>query len=171
MPRFILAYIRRVDAMNRFIGRFAMYLIFALVGVLLWSTLSKAFFTQASWTLEAAQFVMVSYFVLGGPYSVQLDANVRMDLFYGEWSPRAKAKIDAVTVLCLMFYLGVLLYGGLDSFAYSLGRPYDMTTYDFLTGLAGTVLTQGFDAAGDKLGYLERSPSPWRPYLWPVRKS
>ena len=35
MPRVITGYIRGVDALNRFIGRFAMYLIFVLIGVLL----------------------------------------------------------------------------------------------------------------------------------------
>jgi len=169
MPRVILGYIRAIDAMNYFIGRFAMYLLFALVGVLLWSSVSKTLFTSSHWTLETAQFVMVAYYVLGGPYSLQLGSNVRMDLFYGGWSVRQRAWFDAFTVLFLMFYLGVLLYGGINSFAYSLGRPYNATTYEFLSELLSTLFSQGFDAAGDKLGFMERSNSPWRPYLWPVK--
>ena len=43
-----------------------------------------------------------------------------MDLLYGNWSPRKKAWFDAVTVLFLIFYLGVLLYGGISSTGYSL---------------------------------------------------
>ena len=81
MPRVITGYIRYVDALNRFIGRIAMYLIFALVGVLLWSSISKTFFYPSIWTLETAQFVMVAYYILGGPYSIQMGSNVRMDLF------------------------------------------------------------------------------------------
>ena len=72
MPLIILTYIRWIDAMNRFIGRIAMYLIFALVGVLLWSSISKTFFTPSLWTLETAQFVMVAYYVIGGPYRFSL---------------------------------------------------------------------------------------------------
>ena len=121
MPRAILAYIRAVDALNRFIGRIAMYLIFVLVGVLLWSSASKTFFNPSLWTLEVAQFVMVAYYVIGGPYSIQLGSNVRMDLFYGNWTVKTKAWFDAFTVLFLMFYLGVLLYGAIGSTAYSLG--------------------------------------------------
>ena len=97
-------YIRRIDRMNRFIGRIAMYLIFVLMGVLLWSSVSKTFFTPALWTLETAQFVMVAYYVLGGPYSIQMGSNVRMDLFYGNWSLRTRAMVDSVTVLFLLFY-------------------------------------------------------------------
>lgn len=168
MVRPIRAYIRAIDAMNRFIGRFAMYLIFVLVGVLLWSSISKTFFLPSLWTLESAQFVMVAYYVLGGPYSIQLGSNVRMDLFYGDWSLRTKAWFDAFTVLFLMFYLGVLLYGGVSSMAYSLGY-FGVEPFDFFKDLFVTLFTQGPSAAGENLGYLERSSTAWRPYLWPVK--
>lgn len=168
MPKFILRYVRAVDAMNRFIGRAAMYLIFVLVGVLLWSSVSKAAFTPSLWTLETAQFVMVSYYILGGPYSIQLGSNVRMDLFYGGWTPRTKAMVDAVTVLFLMFYLGVLLYGAVGSLAYALGY-FGTEPFSFFWELCLAFLTGGFDGAAEKLGYLERSSTAWRPFLWPVK--
>ncbi|WP_339855810.1 TRAP transporter small permease subunit [Roseovarius nubinhibens] len=168
MPRLILGYIHGVDAMNRFIGRITMYLIFALIGVLLWSSVSKTFFNPSLWTLEMAQFVMVAYYVLGGPYSIQLGSNVRMDLFYGEWSPRTKAWMDGITVLFLMFYLGVLLYGAVGSTAYSLGY-FGTEPFSFFWDLLVTLVTEGSDAAAEKLGFLERSRSAWRPYIWPVK--
>ncbi len=168
MPRPILAYIRVIDAMNRFIGRITMYLIFALIGVLLWSSVSKAFFNPSLWTLETAQFVMVTYYVLGGPYSIQLGSNVRMDLFYGSWSVRTKAWVDAFTVLFLMFYLGVLLHGAVGSTAYSLGY-FGTEPFAWFWDLTKTLLIQGPAAAGEKLGFLERSSTAWRPFVWPVK--
>lgn len=168
MPRAITAFVRGVDAMNRFIGRIAMYLIFVLVGVLLWSSISKVAFLPAHWTLETAQFVMVAYYILGGPYSIQLGSNVRMDLFYGGWSPRTKAWVDAFTVFFLMFYLGVLLYGALGSLAYALGY-FGMQPMEYFAELFGALFTGGFEAAGEKLGFLERSSTAWRPFLWPVK--
>lgn len=168
MPRAILVYISAIDAMNRFIGRMAMYLIFVLMGVLLWSSASKVFMTPAMWTLETAQFVMVAYFVLGGPYSLQLGSNVRMDLFYGDWSPKTKACIDAITVFFLIFYLGVLLYGGLVSTAYSFGY-FGSEPLVFFLDLIGTFFTEGLSAAREKLGFMERSPTAWRPWLWPIK--
>ncbi|MDR5902938.1 MULTISPECIES: TRAP transporter small permease subunit [Halomonas] len=168
MPSLIRSYIRTIDALNRAIGRSAMYLIFVLIGVLLWSSTSKVFLTPSMWTLETAQFVMVAYFVLGGPYSIQLGSNVRMDLFYGDWSLRTKAWVDAFTVFFLLFYLGVLLYGGLVSTAYSLGY-FGSEPFAFLFNLGWTFLTQGPSAAGDMVGFLERSPTAWRPWLWPIK--
>ncbi|WP_257125192.1 TRAP transporter small permease subunit [Chromohalobacter japonicus] len=154
--------------MNRFIGRIAMYLIFVLIAVLLWSSVSKVFLTPTMWTLETAQFVMVAYFVLGGPYSIQMGSNVRMDLFYGDWSPKTKAWVDAFTVFFLIFYLGVLLYGGLVSTAYSLGYFGD-EPFHFFLNLVVTFFTEGPEAAADTFGFLERSPTAWRPWLWPIK--
>lgn len=168
MPKLIRAYVRAIDAMNRFIGRIAMYLIFALIGVLLWSSISKTFFNPSLWTLETAQFVMVAYYILGGPYSIQMGSNVRMDLFYGGWSIRTKALVDAFTVFFLISYLAILMYGALSSTAYSLGY-FGMEPVQFFWELLVTLLTEGPSAAGEKLGYLERSSTAWRPFLWPVK--
>lgn len=133
------AYVRVVDGFNYRVGRIVMYGIFGIMAILLWSSISKTFFLPSLWTLEMAQFAMVAYFILGGPYAIQMGANVRMDLFYGSWSERTKTWVDAVTVLFLIFYLAVLLRGGWDSFMYSL------------------------QYGG------ERSPTAWRPYLWPIK--
>jgi len=110
-----------------------------MMAILLWSSFSKAFLLPSMWTLEMAQFAMVAYFILGGPYSLQMGSNVRMDLFYGEWSSRRKAWMDCFTVLFLLVYLIILLWGGIES-----------TLYSFKYG-------------------GERSPTAWRPYLWPIK--
>jgi len=139
MVRLALKYIKIVDAMNYRIGRMVMYGIFVMMAILLWSSISKTFLVPSLWTLEVAQFAMVAYYMLGGPYSIQMGSNVRMDLLYGEWSEHRKAQIDAMTVVFLIVYLIFLLWGGWESFQYSL-----------------------------RYGG-ERSSSVWRPYLWPIK--
>lgn len=168
MPQVIRTYVRWVDAVNRRFGRFAMYLIFAMMGVLLWSSISKTFFTPTLWTLESAQFLMVGYYIIGGAYSIQLGSNVRMDLFYGSWSAKTKAWVDAFTVFFLLYFLVVLLYGGLGSTAYSLGYWGDEPLVYF-KDLVLAFLTGGPDAAGEVVGRLERSSTAWRPFIWPVK--
>ena len=64
---------------------------------------------------------------LGGAYSMQLDAHVRMDLAYSAWSPRTRAVVDAITVLMLIFYLVMLLVGGISSTEYAI--EYKETSY------------------------------------------
>ncbi len=119
MPDWVKGYVRIVEAVNYRVGRFAMYGIFVMAAILLWSSISKTFFLPSLWTLELAQFAMVAYYILGGPYSIQLNANVRMDLLYANWSLKKKAWADSITVLMLLFYLGVMLYGAIDSTVYA----------------------------------------------------
>ena len=120
MPKAIKIYVRYVDAANRGVGLFAMYLVFMLMGILLYSSISKNLFNPSLWTLEMAQFTMVAYYLLGGGRSMQLDSHVRMDLLYGRWSDRTKASVDTVTDLFLIFFLILLLYGSYSSTEYAL---------------------------------------------------
>lgn len=128
MRRAIKAYVRYVDALSYGVGRLAMYLIFVMIGILLLSSIARTGFNISFiWTVEMAQFVMTAYYLLGGAYSMQLDSHVRMDLLYSRWSPRRRAAVDAVTVLFLVFYLVVLLIGGISSTQYAL--EYGQTNY------------------------------------------
>ena len=127
MPQAIKQYVRYVETVSRCVGRFAMYGIFAMIGLLLYSSISKTFFLPSIWTLEMAQFFMAGYYILGGGYSMQLQSHVRMDLLYGRWSVKRKAFTDSITSFCLVFYLVMLLYGGLSSSSYAL--QYDETSY------------------------------------------
>jgi TRAP-type mannitol/chloroaromatic compound transport system permease small subunit len=98
-----------------------MYLIFVMMGVLLFSSTSRTFFSVSHiWTIEIAQFLLAAYYLLGGGYSMQLDSHVRMDLLYSRWSPRTQAIVDTVTVGFLIFYLVFLLVGGISSTQYAL---------------------------------------------------
>ncbi|WP_353296490.1 TRAP transporter small permease subunit [Sulfitobacter pacificus] len=159
MTSVMRSFIRGVDAVNHRIGRIAMYGIFVLMGILLWSSISKTFFLPSLWTLEMAQFVMVGYYILGGPYSIQMGSNVRMDLLYGDWSIQRKAWFDLLTVCFLIFYLCVLLYGAVSSTAYGLGY-WKTEPFSYLLG----VIT-----GSEEIGRLERSSSAWRPYMWPIK--
>ncbi len=98
-----------------------MLLIYAMMGLLLFSSISRTFFDVSFiWVVEMAQFMLASYYLLGGAYSVQLDAHVRMDLLYGRWTPKRKAFFDCITCCFLITYLVVMLIGGISSTQYAL---------------------------------------------------
>jgi len=155
----LLRFASVVDGLNRWIGLVVMYGIFVLMAILLWSSISKTFFMPSLWTLEMAQFAMVAYYMLGGPYSLLVGANVRMDLFYGNWSLRRKAAVDVITVFFLIFYLVVLLRGALSSTAYSLGYWGDEPVTFFL----------GLMSGAEEVGRMETSATAWRPVIWPIK--
>lgn len=121
MPRAVKLYVRWVEAVGRVVGRLAMYMIFAMIGVLLYSSVSRTVFNlPLIWVVEVAQFLLAAYYLLGGAYSMQLDSHVRMDLLYSRWRPRRRAFADTITAFCLIFYLVFLLAGGISSTHYAL---------------------------------------------------
>lgn len=120
MPGWLLAYARGVEALNARVGRAAMWLLFVLMGVMMWSSIARATLTPPVWTDETAQFLLMGYFMLGGAWAMQQGAQVRMDVFYSRWSPRTQLLVDCVTIFTLIFYLAVLLWGGIESTAYAL---------------------------------------------------
>ncbi len=121
MPKFVKLYIKYIDALNLTVGRIVMYLIFMMMAILLYSALSRTLFNAPlSWAIEMAQFTMAAYYLLGGGYTLQQDAHVRMDLLYERWPVKKRAFVDSFTAFALVFYLGILLYGGYSSTEYAL---------------------------------------------------
>lgn len=121
MPEFIVRYVRWVEALNRVVGRGAMYLIVVMIGILLYSAIMRNGFNRPPlWTVEMGQFLLAAYYLLGGPWTLQLDAHVRMDLLYSRWTLRGRAFADTITAVCLIGYLAVLLWGGVSSTSYAL---------------------------------------------------
>ncbi len=163
--------------MNHAVGRATMYLVFLMIGVLFYSSITKTFFFPALWTLEFAQFLMVAYFLLGGAYSIQLRGHVRMDLLYGSWSERTQHKWDVFTSIFLITYMIILLYGSLSSLGYALEygersysswRPYMWPVKTVMTTGIFLMLLQTFSqlfkdvaaARGMPLTAVEEKPSP-----------
>ena len=121
MPQPIVFFVTWVDRINRLVGRFAMLIFFAMAAIMLWSTVSRAVFgAPVNWALEMTQFLLSAYYLLGGAYAFQHGAHVRMDLFYSRFSPRRRAMTDAVTLLAVIFFLVVLLWGGISSTQYAI---------------------------------------------------
>jgi len=121
MAKPIKIFVQYVEALNRAVGNFSMYLVFVMGGVLLFESCSRTIFDHPHiWAVEIAQFTMAAYYLLGGGYSMILDGHVRMDLLYGRWSKQRKAIADLVTGPILIFYLVVLFIGSISSLQYAL---------------------------------------------------
>ena len=139
MPKAVKAFVRAVEKTNKFVGTFSMYLVFAMMGILLYEPVARNLFDVSSiWAVEMAQFTMAAYYLLGGGYSMMLKGHVRMDLLYGRWSDRKKAFVDAITCIFLIFYLVFLLVGAYSSIEYAVM-------------------------------YGQRNRSAWAPYMAPIK--
>ena len=124
---------RGVDALNAWVGQFAMWLLVLMLAVLVWGIASQAIDVRSVWVIEMAQFTMAAYYLLGGGWTLQRGVHVRMDVFYSHWKPRTRSVVDSLTSVVLIFFLVMLVVGGWESTAYaldtgqrsrSLWRPY-----------------------------------------------
>ena len=139
MPKPIRIFVRYVDAVNKVVGKFSMYLVFAMMGILLYESISRTIFDRPHiWAVEMAQFTMAAYYLLGGGYSMILKGHVRMDLLYGRWSVKRQALADLITMPVLIFYLVFLLIGAYSSIEYAVM-------------------------------YGQRNRSAWAPYMAPIK--
>ena len=121
MPKAAKAYVRYIELLSRAVGKFAMYIVLGMIAILLHETISRTLFNYPRiWTVEVAQFTMAGYYFLGGAYTLLIGGHVRMDLLYGKWSAKRRATADAITFSAILFYLILLLYGGISSVDYAL---------------------------------------------------
>jgi TRAP-type mannitol/chloroaromatic compound transport system permease small subunit len=121
-------YVRYMDATSRAVGKVVMFLIFGMIAILLYETVSRTIFNRPHiWSVESAQFVMAAYYLLGGGFSMLIGSHVRMDLLYNNWSAKKKAVVDVITFFIILLYLVVLIYGGFQGIQYAL--KYKQVTY------------------------------------------
>ena len=128
MPKFIVNYVKVIDYLSTKFGRLAMYLIFVMIATLLINAFTRnSINLPLSWCIEMAQFTMTAYYIVGGPYSMQLDSHVRMDLLYSMFSRKNQARLDSFTAIFLIIYLVCLLIGAISSTMYAI--EYDQRKF------------------------------------------
>jgi len=121
VPKIAKLYVRSIDAMSQRVGKVVRYGIVAMIGILLFETVSRTVFdAPREWTVELSQFVMAAYYILGGSYALLSGSQVRMDLLYDRWSAKRRALADALTAFLAAFYIVVFIIGGINSAIYAL---------------------------------------------------
>ena len=113
-------YVRGMERLASIIGWFAMFLIYLMIAILLVDVFSdKVFGVVQNWTLESAQFTLAAFYFLAGPETLSDESHVRLDLIYSHLGLRGRAIIDSITIWLVIFYLSIMLWGGISSLVYS----------------------------------------------------
>jgi TRAP-type mannitol/chloroaromatic compound transport system permease small subunit len=121
MPQAIRAYVRLIDRISDYVGYLAASLIFFMGATLLLDAVTRNVLNiPVHWAIELTQFTLAAYYFMGGPITLKNNEHVRMDLWYANMSERGKAKLDLVTVWCMIFYLAVMLVGSISSLQYAI---------------------------------------------------
>jgi len=99
----LLRLARAVDRLNAAFGRIATWLVLAACLVSAGNAVSRyAFDLSSNAWLELQWYMFAGMVLLGAPFVLNVNGHVRVDLLYGQASPRARAWID---LLGLIFFL------------------------------------------------------------------
>ncbi|WP_201742299.1 TRAP transporter small permease subunit [Mangrovicoccus ximenensis] len=158
-------YVRVVDRLSDWVGIVAMYLIFLMIAVLLLDAVTRNVIDiPLHWCIEFTQFTLAAYYFMGGAMTLKNESHVRMDLFYERLSPKGKARLDAVTILCLLFYLCVLLWGSVSSLEYaiqtnekrfSMWNPSMIPIKTLMTACIVLMILQSLSILAKTVGFLK----------------
>ncbi len=152
-------YVRIVDYISDKVGIVAMALIAAMIGILLLDAVTRNLVHMPlHWCIEFAQFTLAAYYFMGGAMTLKNNDHVRMDLFYDRLSVKGKARMDLVTIGCLLFYLSVMLIGTISSLQYAIEtgeRRFSMWNPSMIPIKALMVGLHRSDAPADRFAGLQ----------------
>lgn len=96
--------IRRINAINEFVGKAAGWLILVLTFSMAYEVFSRYLFnTPTTWAFDLSLMLYGAYFMLGSAYTLARNAHVRGDIFYRNFPPRTQAIID-LSLYILVFF-------------------------------------------------------------------
>jgi TRAP-type mannitol/chloroaromatic compound transport system permease small subunit len=132
---------RVLDAITRGVGRATAWLILPMVASLVYEVIARyAFDAPTVWAYDMTYMLYGTFFMRGSAWTLQRGGHIRTDTFYGEWSPRRRAIVDAVCyVLFFLPPMIVFLYLGAEYFWKSFQQNERIVT------------------------------SPWLPIVWPFK--
>jgi len=105
-----------IDSTNEWMGRFGWLLILYMMSFGLYDVIMRYLFNKPSlWIWLTLQFAMVALACVGGGYALRYGAFVKLDIFYGRFSPRGKAILDIFTFAFTFLYCFILIWKGIEA--------------------------------------------------------
>jgi TRAP-type mannitol/chloroaromatic compound transport system permease small subunit len=119
--RRLAAFAARIDRLTAAVGRAVTWCLLAMVLVQVTVVLMRYVFGVGSiWLGEAIVYAHATLFMMAAAWTLQHGGHVRVDIFYADASPRARAVVDLVGALLLLLpFVGVLAWFSLPYVARS----------------------------------------------------
>ena len=90
--------VRRIEALIDAVGRATLYLTLFMIGLVAVNVLLRYAFSFGSvWSQELEWHLLAAVILLGMSYAIQRGDNVRVDVFYANFSPRTKYIVNIVS--------------------------------------------------------------------------
>ncbi len=107
-----------IEALIDVIGRATLWVALAMISLVAVNVLLRYSFSLGSvWSQELEWHLLAALILLGMSYALQRGDNVRVDLFYANYSPRTKFIVDVISavltiLVALLFFKLSLAYVG-----------------------------------------------------------
>ena len=114
-----------IEAFIDAVGAATLYLTLAMIGLVATNVLLRYAFSFGSvWSQELEWHLLAAVILLGMSYALQRGDNVRVDLFYANFSPRKKFMVNLVSGLLTLAVAGLFIKLSLAYVAqsYSIGE-------------------------------------------------
>lgn len=112
-----------IDTMSLWTGKVPSFLIYALIGVIVYSVIMRyAFHNPLNWAIELSCFVCGTFWIMAGAYALVTKAHIRVDILYVRLSLRGKAIMDVITFPLFILFITILVWKGIDFFLWSLSH-------------------------------------------------
>ncbi len=110
-----------IDTVSEITGRIISWLVIVLTVILGYEIIARYVFgAPTKWVFDLSYMIGGTFFLMGEAYTLKHRQHVRIDIFYGRFSPRTKAAVDVVFFLLLFFPLwGGILYALFPYVAFS----------------------------------------------------
>ena len=140
-PPGLLKIIKNIDLISIWSGKIVAFLIFPMVGSLVYEVIARYFFNSPTiWGNDMATILYGAFFMLGSAYALQRQQHIRTDFLYEKWSVRTKGIVDSILYITCYF-------PGLAIFMW----------YSSQYAWKSTMLQERIIS------------SPWMPYIWPLK--
>lgn len=97
------AAVRRIEGLIDAVGRATLYLCLAMIGLVALNVLLRYSLSFGSvWSQELEWHLLAAFILLGMGYAIQRGDNVRVDVFYADFSPRAKFIVNLLSDVLLL---------------------------------------------------------------------
>ena len=157
-----------VDRANEWMGSLWGYSILLVTLSVLYEVAARTLFDRPTiWSNETVIYVSAVAYLLGGAYAHLYHRHVRIDLVYDRLGPKARARLDLVTFVFFLLYVGALVWVGSqmawDSFnqGETTGTPWNPLIWPVKVAIpfaALLLLLQGVANLLREIGLVEKKP-------------
>ncbi len=106
-------FVRAIDGISMISGKILVWWTVLAVTIITLEVLMRYVLNRpTNWGHESMTLIFGMQYILCGAYAHHARAHVRVDVVYQAFSPRNKARMDALTSLLFFLYVGVMTYTG-----------------------------------------------------------